>query len=95
MKRIVAVVVLLLFIAFWAIATGVMQIVGAIRLRKEIDNEWLLIFCGVLSVAFGLILIAQPQTGAVALAFVIGFYAILEGVGLVGLAMRLRAHSHV
>jgi uncharacterized membrane protein HdeD (DUF308 family) len=90
----VTALVLLLFIAFWAIATGVMQIVGAIRLRKEIDNEWLLIFCGVLSVAFGLILIAQPQTGALALAFVIGFYAILEGVGLVGLALRLRGHSH-
>ena len=91
----VTALVLLLFIAFWAIATGVMQIVGAIRLRKEIDNEWLLIFCGVLSVAFGLILIVQPQTGALALAFVIAFYAILEGVGLVGLALRLRAHSHV
>jgi len=87
--------VLLLFIAFWAIAIGVMQIVGAIKLRKEIDNEWLLIFCGVISVIFGLILIVQPQTGALALVFVIGFYAILEGIGLVGLAMRLRAHSHV
>jgi uncharacterized membrane protein HdeD (DUF308 family) len=91
----VTALVLLLFIAFWAIATGVMQIVGAIRLRKEIDNEWLLIFCGVVSVVFGLILIAQPQTGALALAFVIGFYAILEGIGLVGLSLRLRAHSHV
>jgi uncharacterized membrane protein HdeD (DUF308 family) len=85
--------VLLLFIAVWAIAIGIMQIVGAIKLRKEIDNEWLLIFCGVLSVVFGLILIAQPQTGALALAFVIGFYAILEGVGLVGLSMRLRGHA--
>jgi len=89
----VTALVLLLFIAFWAIATGVMQIVGAIKLRKEIDNEWLLIFCGVLSVVFGLILIAQPQTGALALAFVIGFYAILEGIGLVGLSLRLRNHA--
>jgi len=86
--------VLLLFIAGWAIATGIMQIVGAIKLRKEIDNEWLLVFCGALSVIFGLILIVQPQTGALALLFVIGFYAILEGIGLVGLAMRLRGHSH-
>jgi uncharacterized membrane protein HdeD (DUF308 family) len=86
--------VLLLFIAFWAIAIGVMQIVGAIKLRKEIDNEWLLIFCGVLSVLFGLILIVQPQTGALALVFLIGFYAILEGIGLVALSQRLRAHSY-
>jgi Short repeat of unknown function (DUF308) len=53
----------LLFIAGWAIATWVLQIVGAIRLRKEIDNEWLLIASGVLSVVFGLILVVQPGTG--------------------------------
>src|SRR5262249_48421360 len=53
--------VLLLFIAGWAIATGVLQIVGAIRLRKEIDNEWLLIASGVLSVIFGLILVRSPR----------------------------------
>src|SRR5262249_54331370 len=72
--------VLLLFIAGWAIATGILQIVGAIRLRKEIDNEWLLIASGVLSVIFGLILVAQPGTGALALLYVIGIYAILYGI---------------
>ena len=86
--------VLLLFIAGWAIATGILQIVGAIRLRKEIDNEWLLIASGVLSVIFGLILVAQPATGALALLYVIGFYAILYGILLVGFSLRLRRHSH-
>ena len=69
--------VLLLFIAGWAIATGILQIVGAVRLRKEIDNEWLLIASGVLSVIFGLILVVQPGAGALALLYVIGFHAVL------------------
>jgi len=87
--------VLLLFIAGWAIATGVFQIIGAIRLRKEIDNEWLLIGGGVLSVVFGLFLASQPGAGALGLLYVIGFYAILYGILLVGLSLRLRRHSHV
>ena len=89
----VSALVLLLFIAGWAIATGVLQIVGAISLRKEIDNEWLLIASGALSVLFGLILVAQPQAGALALLFVIGAYAVLFGILLVFFALRLRGHS--
>lgn len=84
--------VLLLFIAAWAIATGVLQIIGAIRLRKVIENEWWLVAGGVLSVLFGLVLIAQPGTGALALLFVIGTFAIIEGILLIGLALRLHRH---
>jgi uncharacterized membrane protein HdeD (DUF308 family) len=90
----VTALILLLFIAGWAIATGTLQIVGAIALRKEIDNEWLLIASGALSVLFGLILVAQPQTGALALLFIIGAYAILYGILLVFFALRLRGHSY-
>jgi uncharacterized membrane protein HdeD (DUF308 family) len=90
----VTALVLLLFIAGWAIATGIVQIVGAIKLRKEIDNEWLLIAGGVLSVLFGLILAVQPGAGALALIYVIGFFAILHGLLLIALALRLRGHSH-
>ncbi len=86
--------ILLLFIAGWAIATGVMEIFGAIKLRKEIDNEWWLIANGVVSVLFGLILIVQPATGALALLFVIGTFAIIYGVTLISLSLRLRKHSH-
>jgi uncharacterized membrane protein HdeD (DUF308 family) len=86
--------VLLVFIAFWAIVIGVMQIVGAIRLRKEIDNEWLLIAGGVLSVLFGAILILFPGAGALGLIFVIGAYAVIYGIIEIALALRLRGHSH-
>jgi len=89
----VTALVLLLFIAGWAIATGVLQIVGAIRLRKELDNEWLLIASGVLSIIFGLILAVQPGAGALALLYVIGAYAVLFGILEVLLSLRLRGYA--
>lgn len=81
---------LLYFIAAWALITGVIEIVAAIRLRRQISNEWLLILAGVLSVLFGILLIFRPRDSALALVTVIGIYAILFGVTLIGLALRLR-----
>lgn len=85
--------VLLMFIAFWAIATGVMQIIGAIKLRKEIDNELFLILGGILSVVFGIVMLAQPGAGALALVLVIGGYAIVYGVLLIAFSLRLHRHA--
>lgn len=85
--------VLLMFIAAWAIIIGVLEIYGAIQLRKVIDNEWWLILSGLLSIAFGVILFAQPNTGALALIWVIALYAIFFGCLLVGLAFRLRKYK--
>jgi len=84
--------ILLMFIAAWAIVTGVMEIVGAVRLRKEIEGEWLLILSGLLSVAFGIILFAQPGTGALALVWFIGWFAVLFGAVNIALAFRLKQH---
>jgi len=81
---------LLLLIASWAIVIGALEIVGAIRLRKEIEGEWWLIISGLLSIAFGVILFVQPGSGALALVWVIGIYAILAGGSLIGLAYRLK-----
>ena len=86
-------IVLLFFIAGWAIANGVMEIIGAIRLRKEIDDEWWLIGSGVLSVLFGIMIALRPGAGALALVFVIGTFAIIYGVMLVAFALRLRQHA--
>jgi uncharacterized membrane protein HdeD (DUF308 family) len=86
--------VLLYFIAFWAIAIGVMQVVGAIRLRKEIDNEWMLIVSGIISILFGIVLLVTPGAGALALLFVIGAYAIIHGITLIALSFRLKRHVH-
>ena len=87
--------ILLLFIAGWAIATGVMQIIGAFKLREELTDEWLLIASGVLSVAFGVLLALWPKAGALAMVLVIGSFAIMYGILLVMFALRLRKHAEV
>jgi uncharacterized membrane protein HdeD (DUF308 family) len=81
---------LLWLIAAWALVTGVLEIVAAVRLRREIQGEWLLALSGVLSVLFGILLAVWPAAGALSVVFVIGIYAIVFGVALVGLGLRLR-----
>ena len=53
-------VLLVMFIGVWAIVHGIVEIVGAIQLRKEIQNEWMLILSGVVSVLFGVIVLVAP-----------------------------------
>jgi uncharacterized membrane protein HdeD (DUF308 family) len=84
---------LLFLIGAWAIVSGVFEIIGAIRLRKEIDNEWMLILHGVISVLFGVLLFAMPMTGALAMVWVIGAYAIAAGVIMCVLSFRLKKHA--
>lgn len=80
---------LVFLIGGWAVVTGITEIVAAIRLRKEIKGEWLLIASGVISVIFGVLLWLAPGSGAIALAWLIGIYAIVFGVMLVALGFRL------
>src|SRR5215813_7944884 len=86
--------VLIFFIGGWAIAHGIFEIVGAIKLRKEIDNEWWLILAGALSVIFGLIVLIAPGAGAVGLIWAIAAYSVAFGIMLIGLSLRLRKHQH-
>ena len=88
-------IVLLYFIAGWAIAAGVFEIVGAIRLRKEIEGEWWLIATGILSVLFGMLILMFPGAGALGIAFAIGWFAIVYGALLVGFSLRLKKHAEV
>lgn len=88
-----AALVLVIFIGAWALVHGIFEIIGAIKLRKEIENEWWLILAGVISVLFGLLVLAAPIPAAIGLIWAVGAYAIVFGVLLVGLSFRLRKHN--
>ncbi|MEJ2540745.1 MAG: HdeD family acid-resistance protein [Gemmatimonadota bacterium] len=83
-------------IAAWAVLTGILEIVAALRLRKQIEGEWMLIVAGLVSVAFGVLLALRPGAGAVAVSWLIGGYAFLLGLLLVFLSFKVRsAHKRI
>jgi uncharacterized membrane protein HdeD (DUF308 family) len=82
--------VLLVFIAVWAIIIGVLQLYAAIQLWKVVDNDWWLILSGLLSIAFGAVLIAWPSTGALAVIWTIAWFAVFFGCMFIGLAFELK-----
>ena len=86
---------LLFVIAFWAIASGALAIVSAIELRRHIEGEVWLGLAGVVSVLFGMLLIARPAIGALAVVWMIGAYAIVSGVLLIALGMEVKRMARV
>ncbi len=82
---------LVYIIGAWAMVTGVLEIVAAVRLRRHISGEWLLLLGGIASVLFGVLVIAAPLAGALVIALWFGAYALVFGVILVALGFRLRS----
>ncbi len=82
--------VLLMFIAVWAIIIGALQLYAASQLWKVIDNAWWLILGGLLSIAFGVVLIGWPNIGALALIWTIAWYAVFLGSMLIGLSFEIK-----
>ena len=90
MNPLVTAVVLLFYIATWAVVMGVLRIISAIRLRqRRVDESWMLIGGGV-SVAFGLLTLGYPGPGALALLSYIGAWAFITGFALVLVSVRLK-----
>lgn len=88
-------ILLVMFIGAWALVHGIFEIIGAIQLRKEIDNEWMLIVGGLLSVGFGVLVLIFPGAGALGLVWAIAAYSIVFGILFVLLSLRLRKHTHI
>jgi uncharacterized membrane protein HdeD (DUF308 family) len=85
-------VALIFFIAAWSLATGVLEIATAIRLRKEIRGEGWMILSGIASIVFAILVMFFPGVGALGLLWLIAAYAIVFGVMLVILGIKLRGH---
>jgi uncharacterized membrane protein HdeD (DUF308 family) len=83
-------VVLLYLIAAWSVIMGIMEIIAAIQIRKEIEDEWRMILSGAISVLFGIVLFIYPGASAISMVWLIGVFAIFFGVLLILLAFRLR-----
>lgn len=81
---------LIVVISVWAMLTGILEIAAAIRLRRELSNEWMLGFGGFLSIVLGVLLILQPAAGGLVVTLMIGAYALVFGIALVALGIRLR-----
>jgi uncharacterized membrane protein HdeD (DUF308 family) len=82
---------LLFLIAFWAIMTGVFEIITATRLRHEIRGEWMMALIAILSLAFGFLLLAFPATGALSVILIIRAFVFAIGALMIALALKLRS----
>jgi len=90
----ITIISLVYIIGAWALITGIFEIAAAIRLRSHITGEWLLALAGIASIVFGLMLMFVPLAGAIVLAFWFGAYALVFGITLIALGVRLRALRH-
>lgn len=79
-----------LIIGAWALINGIFQIITAIRIRKLITGEFWLILSGLFAVIFGILVLADPFAGVFAMGLLIGIYAIIYGIALIGLSLNLR-----
>ncbi len=82
--------VLLFIIAYWAILTGILQIAAAIRLRHEVQGDFWFLLGGIASVVFGILVIGNPGSGALAIIWLIGLYALILGIALMLAGFRLK-----
>jgi len=82
---------LLYFMAVWAIVRGIFEILAAIEFRKVIEGELMLVLAGIASIAFGVLIIVNPGAGALSIIWILGGYALLVGVLLVIASFRLKA----
>jgi len=87
----IAAVALVILVAAWALVTGVMELVFAFKANQDTAIRWMFAISGILSLILGILMVAKPLLGALVIVWVIGAYAVLAGILLIILSVRLRS----
>jgi uncharacterized membrane protein HdeD (DUF308 family) len=90
----VTAVALLIYMAVWVLTTGVLQIVAAVRLRKEISGEIWMALSGIAAIIFAVLLLWHPLAGALSLLWMIGVFSIVIGTLMIALGFEVRSLAH-
>lgn len=88
-----ALTIFLILVAVWAIGSGILEIIAGLELRRHIENEIWLLFIGIVSILFGIFVFIDPIASALAVTFVIGIYAVVFGVFLTALALKVKSYK--
>jgi uncharacterized membrane protein HdeD (DUF308 family) len=87
----ISAILLIYFVAFLALVSGIWSFITGVKLRKSISNEWSMILGGTLSVLFGILLMVNPIVSAITLVWLMGIFALIGGIGFIVLSFRLKA----
>jgi uncharacterized membrane protein HdeD (DUF308 family) len=88
-----AILIFLFLIGIWAIATGLLEVIAGIELRKHVANEIWLLFVGIVSILFGILVFVNPLISGIAITFVLGIYAVMFGVMLIALSQAVKNYK--
>lgn len=86
--------VLVLLVGAWAVVTGLVEIYAGFRMGEHAGNRALLFVSGLISVAFGVVLFARPEMGAVSLALLFGLFNMIYGLSALAQGVDLRRAGH-
>ncbi len=86
-----AAVFIIYFIAFWALFTGVLELVFAIAEWKYLPGAWMILVNGIISVVLGGLILANVVAGTVLLVVIIAIYLVIFGLLLMLLGFSLKS----
>lgn len=88
-----AILIFLILVGVWAIVTGILEVIAGLELRKHVANEIWLLFVGIVSILFGILVFVNPLISGIAITFVLGVYAVMFGVMLIALSQAVKSYK--